>query len=177
MGKLDPTTYTVEPWMAGRFAELEIVPRFLCCSLEHSLSDLHKWVDSVREAAIWHRPFDDETSIGFSLRHIAGSVDRLTTYARGESLTEAQFLGLREEARPGASRLELMDAVTAAFERTAAFAADLDPAALGEVRFVGRKRLETRLGLLLAHIAEHTQRHAGQTILLVKLSRRLAWSG
>jgi uncharacterized damage-inducible protein DinB len=46
-------------------------------------------------------------------------------------------------------------------------------------RFVGRKRLPTTLGDLLVHIAEHTQRHAGQmvtTAKIVKASRDAAIS-
>ena len=37
-------------------------------------------------------------SIGYHLRHLAGSLDRLTTYARGEQLSDAQMTALRAEA-------------------------------------------------------------------------------
>jgi len=33
---------------------------------------------------------------------------------------------------------------------------------------VGRQRVEVPIGLLLGHIAEHTQRHTGQLIALSK---------
>src|SRR5438552_13253361 len=40
-------------------------------------------------------------SIAFHLTHLAGSLDRLLTYARGESLTPAQIAYLAAEESPG----------------------------------------------------------------------------
>jgi uncharacterized damage-inducible protein DinB len=40
-----------------------------------------------------------------------------------------------------------------------------------ETRFVGRKKLPVSLGGLLVHIADHTQRHAGQAITTAMVLR------
>ncbi len=40
---------------------------------------------------------------------------------------------------------------------------------LEQARFVGSKRLPTTLGGLLVHLADHTQRHAGQAVVTAKL--------
>src|SRR6476646_10087472 len=39
-------------------------------------------------------------SCAFHVRHIAGVIDRLFTYARGTALSEAQFAALRVEREP-----------------------------------------------------------------------------
>jgi hypothetical protein len=50
--------------------------------------------------ALWARP-DGVASVGFRLKHVAGVLDRLSTYARGEALGELQTKALRAEAEPG----------------------------------------------------------------------------
>ena len=43
----------------------------------------------------------DAASVGYHLRHLIGALDRLLTYARGESLTPAQLQAMAAEAEPG----------------------------------------------------------------------------
>lgn len=50
-------------------------------------------------AQIWASPHGFG-SVGFHIRHIAGSVDRLMTYLQKRELTETQMEELRDEARP-----------------------------------------------------------------------------
>jgi hypothetical protein len=47
-------------------------------------------------------------------------------------------------------------------------------ATLTEPRYVGRKQLPTTVLGLLVHIAEHTQRHIGEAIMIARLARREA---
>jgi hypothetical protein len=159
-----------EPWMSGTLAEVHPVPRALLHSFEHTLLDLSKWTEGLTTEEIWAQPFG-LGAIGFHLRHIAGSTDRLFTYARGEMLTEAQMDALRAEHVPGASRDELLGAIASAFERIAAEVRAIDPAALGEPRAVGRKKLPATLAGLLIHIAEHNLRHTGEVIVTAKVVR------
>jgi hypothetical protein len=105
------------------------------------------------------------------LRHIAGSVDRLMTYAEGSQLSEAQLSVLKAEKDPGASREMLLAGIDAAFAQAEATARALDPAHLADPRGVGRKQLPTTVIGLLVHIAEHTQRHVGQAISAAKLAK------
>jgi uncharacterized damage-inducible protein DinB len=49
---------------------------------------------------------------------------------------------------------------------------ELDVSDLTVVREIGRKRIPVPLGVLLAHIAEHTQRHVGEAIITLKLARQ-----
>jgi uncharacterized damage-inducible protein DinB len=140
----------------------------LCCSLEQSLAEIRQWCAPLSDLQIW-TPVGEAGSVGFQLRHLAGSVDRLLTYARQQALSEAQREFLGAEAAPGASKQVLLAELAATYAAAAAFAetaSDLD-----SVCFIGRQRLEAPLGVLLAHIAEHTQRHTGQLIVLAKLAR------
>jgi hypothetical protein len=109
--------------------------------------------------------------VGFHLRHIAGSTDRLVTYLEGLQLSEEQMAALRAEHDPGATREELLASMDATFQRAEAVVLSIDPATLADPRSVGRKRLPTTVIGLLTHIAEHTQRHVGQAISGAKLAK------
>jgi hypothetical protein len=111
--------------------------------------------------------------LGFQLRHIAGSVDRLVTYLMGKPLDETQMAALRTEMDASASRDELLEEVNRALDQAEARIRSIDPASLPEPRVVGRIQLPTTVIGLLVHIAEHTQRHIGQAISAAKLAR--AW--
>jgi uncharacterized damage-inducible protein DinB len=105
-------------------------------------------------------------SVGFHIRHIAGSIDRLMAYARGEQLTREQMAYLKSEAEP------VPDVVAWFHTQLDGFGAQvrsLDTSTLADERKVGRKELPTTVGGLLVHIAEHTQRHLGQAIVTAKL--------
>jgi uncharacterized damage-inducible protein DinB len=157
----------MEPWLSGRFSHLSPIPRLLCCSLELSLADVRRWTEPLSDSQIWAQPID-KSSVGFQLRHLAGSVDRLLTYAREEALSGEQLRSMRAEAEPGASK----DSLLAGLESVYAAATEFAATATGfdEPRYIGRQRLETPLGVLLGHTAEHTQRHTGQLIVLAKLA-------
>lgn len=109
--------------------------------------------------------------VGFLLRHIAGSVERLLAYLEGRELTDAEVAALKTEKEPGASPDELFAAMDAAFARAGKVVRALDPARLAEFRAVGRRRLPTTVIGLLTHIAEHTQRHVGEAICAARLAK------
>ena len=108
-------------------------------------------------------------SLGFQLSHIAGSLDRLTTYLQGNGLTESQFEYLRTERMPGRTRDELMSEVNSALDRAEAVIRSIDPSTYPDLRYVGRQKLPTTVIGLIIHIAEHTQRHCGQALTTSKL--------
>ena len=134
--------------------------------------DLARHTEGLTPEQIWATPHGFG-SLGFHLRHIAGSTDRLLSYLLGEQISEAQLAYLKREHEPGASREELLAGMNAAFEKVEEVARSLDPARLAEPREVGRKRLPTTVLGLLTHIAEHTQRHVGQAISAAKLAQTL----
>lgn len=157
----------MEPWLSGAHAGLPPIPRLLRCSLDQSEADIRHWTTGINDAQIW-QTHSTAGSIGFQLRHLAGSVDRLITYAAGRPLTNEQLQFLKAEPNPGASKAELLQALEAAYTTAHNFAQQAT--GFDQPRYIGRQRLETPLGVLLAHIAEHTQRHTGQLIVLCKFA-------
>ena len=156
--------------MRGPIEGVPAVLSPLLYSFQQAREDLARFTEGLTTEQIWARPHGFG-SLGFHLRHIAGSTDRLTTYLEGGQISEAQLEFLKAEHDPGASREELLDAMDAAFRRTEAIVRGIDPARLSEPREIGRKKLPTTVIGLLTHIAEHTQRHVGQAIAAAKLTQ------
>jgi uncharacterized damage-inducible protein DinB len=142
-------------------------------SFQQAREDLARYTEALTTEQVWATPHGFG-SVGFHLRHIAGSTDRLMIYLEGRQLSEAQLDFLKHEHDPGASREELLNSMNAAFERAEAVVRALALSRLEEAREIGRKKLPTTIIGLLTHIAEHTQRHVGQAISAAKLSRALS---
>jgi hypothetical protein len=139
-------------------------------AFEQAREDLAKHTEGLTAEHIWARPFG-LAPLGFQLRHIAGSVDRLVTYLAGCELDDSQVAALRTEMDPGESLEALLAQVNIALTRAEERIRAIDPGTLTEPRAVGRKRLPSTVIGLLVHIAEHTQRHVGQAISAAKLAR------
>src|SRR6185436_9025449 len=103
---------------------------------------------------LWTKP-GGAASIGFHLLHLAGSLDRLLTYARGKTLNAAQRAALEAEAHEdAASRPE--DLVRLALEAIDAAIVQVRTTplcTLDEAREVGRGRLPSTVLGLLFHAA------------------------
>jgi uncharacterized damage-inducible protein DinB len=162
----------IEAWMRGPMPGVHPLIAPSLYGFQQAREDLARHTDGLTSEQVWATPHGFG-SVGFHLRHLAGSTDRLTTYLRGGQLSEAQMQFLRREHDPGASREELLAEIDAAFQRTEALARDLDTGQLTEAREIGRKRLPATVLGLLTHLAEHTQRHVGQAISAAKLARTL----
>jgi hypothetical protein len=161
---------SVEPWLRG---PLEGVHPLLAPTLHaymQALEDLARWTDGLSDEQIWSRPHG-LAPVGFQLRHIAGSVERLTTYLRGEQLTSRQVEASRSEMEPGPGRAALLEMVTRSLHDSEQVIRSLNPATLIDARAVGRKQLPTTVAGLVVHLADHTQRHVGELIVTTKLAR------
>lgn len=157
-----------EPRLRGIFTDVAAVPRAVLHALELAREDLDKWCAGLSDAEVNARPAGI-APVAFHLRHMARSIDRLLTYAEGNSVNAEQIAALKAEMDAGASRREIFAELEAALERSAARIRAFDPARLGESRSVGKQQLPTTLGGLLVHVADHTQRHVGQAITTAKI--------
>ena len=157
-----------EPWLRGTLTEVPAVGRGILHALELALEDAQKWCGDLSDAQIHARPAG-LPSIAFQLRHIAGSLDRLLTYADGRALSEEQLQALKAEANSQGTAKELLAELEAAISRGSVRVRALASEDPSLPRTVGSKRLPTTLGGLLVHIADHTQRHAGQAVTTAKL--------
>jgi uncharacterized damage-inducible protein DinB len=160
----------IEPWMSGPIPCVDTFIAPLLYSFQMAREDLALHTAGLTTAQVWATPHGFN-SVGFHLRHIAGSVDRLMTYVAGDQLSADQMAALRAEKEPGAVPEALLADLDAAFAKAEAAARALDPARLADPRGVGRKQLPTTVIGLLVHIAEHTQRHVGQAICAAQLAR------
>lgn len=160
----------LEPWLRGEPSPHQPFLRPVAHALQQAREDLRRLTEGLSTEQIWSTPHG-MAPLGFQLRHIAGSIDRLTTYAQGGVLSESQFVALRQEHDAGAGREELLERVDAACERLERWMLTLPESALTEERFVGRDRIPTTVIGLLIHIAEHTQRHVGQALSAVRVVR------
>ena len=160
-----------EPWLRGPIPGIDTFIAPLLYSFQMAREDLAHHTAGLTTEQIWATPHGFG-SVGFHLRHIAGSTDRLITYAAGAQLSPVQLAVLKAEKEPGATREMLLAAIDAAFAKAEVTARALDPARLTAPRAVGRKQLPTTVIGLLVHIAEHTQRHVGQAISAAKLASK-----
>jgi uncharacterized damage-inducible protein DinB len=159
-----------EPWL--REIDLGIHPALAqpIFALQQVREDVQRHTSGLSDEQIWSSPHG-LTPLGFHLRHIAGSTDRLTTYLRGGQVSEAQLSQMKQEKTPGPSRQQLLTDIAAACAEAEAAMRALDPEQLGEARFIGRKRIRTTAVALAIHIGEHAQRHTGQAITTCHIIR------
>jgi len=159
-----------EPWLRGPVKGVHPLLGATLHAYMQTEEDLAQWTAGLTGAQIWSRPHG-LAPVGFQLRHIARSVDRLTTYLRGEQLTSQQLEAARSEMEPGAGREELLEMDSRALQDSERVIRALTPDTFTEARAVGRKQLPTTVAGLVVHLAEHTQRHVGQLIVTAKLAR------
>lgn len=134
-----------EPWLRGPIPGIAPVLQPAAHAFVMAREDVEAAVSGLAEDQIWARPAGI-ASLGFHLAHLAGSTDRLLTYARGEALSDVQRAALAREraiadTRPTLKRL------------LAAWRASIDSA------------------LALFHAAEHAARHTGQVVTTARLVR------
>jgi len=141
-------------------------------ALVQAREDLTRTASDASTEELWARP-GGAASAGFHLRHLAGSLDRLLTYARGERLTPTQVAAISSEGAPGAAPAELVAGAQAAIDRALEQLHTTPSAAYGEIRPVGRAALPATVLGLLVHAAEHASRHTGQLITTLKIVRGL----
>lgn len=157
-----------EPWLRGTLREVPPVLRAILHALELSRIDVESSCSQLSEEELNARPFG-LTPVAFHAKHIARSLDRLLTYAEGRSLSEDQRNAKASELSPVANRVELFAELDAAFKTSATRIRAFDASRLDEIHVVGKKRLPTTVAGLLVHVADHTQRHAGQVVTTAKL--------
>jgi uncharacterized damage-inducible protein DinB len=158
----------VEPWLRGTLTEVDPLRRGVLHAFWLASEDVARWCVGLSDVEMEARP-SGLPSVGFQMRHMVRSLDRLLTYAEGRQLNHGQMEALASEMVGAVSR----EALAAEFESGMQFAEDramaFSPGDYAEARGVGRRMLPTTVGGLLVHCAEHTQRHAGQMVTTAKI--------
>lgn len=163
---------TTEWWQRG---PLDGVPAVLQ-PVAHILLQVR---ESVREIVAplteqhWNARPGGVASAAFHVRHIAGVIDRLFTYARGSALSAEQLAAIPLEGRELLAA-EVAAALGALSERVDAAVAELrtiEVTTLGDFRGVGRAQLPSTVIGCLVHGAEHAMRHVGQLSVTARIVR------
>lgn len=161
-----------EAWLRGPVAGVPPLLGPVAHALIQAVEDLRNAMADLPPELLWVRP-GGAASIGFHLGHLAGSLDRLFTYARGEPLTREQKESLLQEQqpRPAVSVEELLSQIDQVVARALVQLRNTPESLLLEFRGVGRAQAPSNVLGLLCHAAEHTQRHTGQVITTAKILR------
>lgn len=160
-----------EAWLAGPVPGVDDYLQPAAHALVQARGDVERALAPLPADVIWATPPGNAASVGFHARHLANALDRLYTYARGESLTDAQRATLEGEKTPAPDMdaAALIGRVRTAIDRALDQLRATPRDELLAPRKVGRAGLpSTTLGLLF-HGAEHSARHTGQIITTAKI--------
>ena len=160
-----------EAWLRGPIDGIDPLLMPVAHALVQVREDVDRLAREVPPDHAWERP-GGAASIGFHLRHIGGALDRLFTYARGETLSDAQRATLRIEEAPGdpaASLVAVARDVGLLIDRALDQLRATPRDELVVPRRVGRAGLPSTVAGLLFHAAEHSTRHAGQAMTTARI--------
>jgi len=161
-----------EWWQRGPIDGVPAVLQPVAHILLQVRESVNELVDGLTEEQ-WNARPANVASAAFHVRHIAGVIDRLFTYARGEALSEVQFTALRAEKLPVA--VADVPIVLDELSRRVDLAIDelrrIDPSTLGDFRPIGRAKLPSTVIGCLVHGAEHAMRHVGQLSVTARVAR------
>lgn len=161
-----------EWWQRG---SLDGIPAVLQ-PIAHILLQVRESVSEIVEPLTeqeWNARPAGVASAAFHVRHIAGVIDRLFTYARGSALSQEQFAAIQSEGRDllAADVAPVLAALSARVDAAVAELRTIDVTTLGDFRAVGRARLPSTVIGCLVHGAEHAMRHVGQLSVTARIVR------
>jgi hypothetical protein len=158
-------------WLQGPVTGVPALLQPVAHALIEANEDIQKLVPSLSMEALWTQP-NGAASVGFHVCHAMGSLDRLFTYARGESLNSQQLAKLAAEKTidPNCSKAEdLVRDFSAAVDRAIAQLRQTSEKDLLSPREVGRAKAPSNVIGLLVHAGDHTYRHVGQAITTARM--------
>ncbi|WP_234734467.1 DinB family protein [Tellurirhabdus bombi] len=163
-------TETREVWLRGPLPDLPSLLQPVAHALLQAREEVNALMMDFPESYLWERPVG-VASVGFHLQHLTGVLDRLLTYARGESLTAEQLHWLSTEGalEPAIRVADLVAKFNQQVDHALDQLRQTDERTLTEVRGVGRAQIPSTVLGLLTHAAEHTMRHLGQLLVTVRV--------
>lgn len=164
----------LEVWLRGPLPDVPPLLQPIAHALLQAQEELYEYLSDFPDNLLWQCPAD-VASVAFHLQHLTGVLDRIFTYARGESLSEIQMQNLKAE---GVENIEitvqqLIEDFNKQIEKAIFQLKNTDEATLTEVRGVGRAQIPSTVIGLLFHAAEHTTRHLGQLLVTSKVVKKI----
>jgi len=163
-----------EVWLRGPINDIPPLLQPVAHALLEAREEVSVVMEGFPEDLLWQRP-SGVASPGFHLQHLAGVLDRMCTYARGESLSEDQMRALAAEGKPDAG-LHINALLDRFYEQVDKTLGQLKATQEADLRggcCVGRAQLPSTVIGVLFHAAEHTMRHVGQLSVTVRVLRSL----
>ncbi|HEU4994951.1 MAG TPA: DinB family protein [Gemmatimonadaceae bacterium] len=167
------TTTFLPAWLRAPLPDIPALLQPVAQALVDADEDVQKFVPPLSQAEIATRPAG-AASVVYHVRHAMGSLDRLFTYARGETLSEEQLRTLGGEKTLDAASftaIQLASDFSAAVQRALAQLRMTSADDLLKTRFVGRSKTPSTTIACLFHGAEHTARHVGQIVTTARIVR------
>jgi hypothetical protein len=87
-----------EFWLSGPVADIAPVLQPAAHAILQACREVQESLENFQEVFLWQRP-GGVASVAFHLQHLAGVLDRLFTYARGEQLSALQLDALQKEIK------------------------------------------------------------------------------
>jgi len=161
-----------EVWLRGPIEGISPYLQPVAHALLQAREEVASWMADFPEEGLWHQPAS-VASVGFHLQHLTGVLSRLFTYARGEMLSATQLEALQAEGKPfaGCTVALLLGKFHDEVDTCLQQLRQTSESILNDVRLVGRKQIPSTVLGLLVHAAEHTQRHAGQLYVTMRVVR------
>ena len=160
-----------EYWLRGPVAGISPYLQPAAHALLQARDEVTELMKDFPEHLLWEKPAG-VASVTFHLQHLTGVLDRLFTYAKGETLTAEQLQALRDEGQQTSAGINVQ-MLLQTFHQQVDKALDqmraTDEATLTAFRGVGRAQLPSTVLGLMMHAAEHSMRHTGQLLVTVRV--------
>ena len=159
-----------EVWLRGPVEGVPALLQPVAHALLQAQEEIHVLLQDFPADKLWERPAG-VASVGFHLQHLTGVLDRLFTYANGQTLSKQQLQYLIAEgaANENITAAHLLHAFDLQVTHVLTILKNTDEKTLTEARTVGRNQLPSTLLGLMFHAAEHTMRHTGQLLVTVRV--------
>jgi hypothetical protein len=159
-----------EVWLRGPLNGTPVLLQPVAHALLQAREEVMQIMDGFPEDLLLEKPAG-LASPAFHLQHLAGVIDRLFTYARGEQLDKKQLADLAAEGKPdeNANTTSLLKRFDMEVYLAVRQLSKTEEKVLTQKRAVGRAKLPSTVMGLYVHAAEHTMRHVGQLLVTVKV--------
>jgi hypothetical protein len=160
-----------EVWLRGPLDGIPPLVQPVAHALLQAREEVNHLMTSFPEILLWVKPVG-MASPGFHLQHMAGVLDRLFTYARGEGLTQHQLTKLSLEGKMPEKEYSvttLLEIFNRQVDDAIKQLSETDQLTLTDKRGVGRAQIPSTVIGLYTHSAEHIMRHMGQLLVTAKM--------
>ena len=161
-----------EWWQRGPIDAIPAVLQPVAHILLQARESVGEIVEPLTEQE-WNARPAGAASAAFHVRHIAGVIDRLFAYARGNGLSIEQFAAIQSEGQEllTGDVAPVLAALSARVDAAVAELRTIDVTTLSDFRGVGRAQLPSTVIGCLVHGAEHAMRHVGQLSVTARIVR------